>query len=495
MKKKFKETKGITLIALVLTIIVLLILAGVTIATLTGNNGILSQAQNAKKVTEYAAAEEKVKVEVMGSYSTNGNLELSKLVENLGHVGTVTKATFPVEVTVDGKSFTINDTGLVEQSGPRIRTSNLKITTVADTETEITTTSTNKPEEGTPLEISFDVSISEGSITAVDKGTLTNGKVTYDTNGTETEVIFTFTLSGVDNSTPNTVTINLNNYMKKPKLYGAQVQLNGGSPIAVKGTNTIDDNWKLFYIDDDDNDSTTIEYVHLIYGDIYPGNVQTEITSDIFIPAHNNSGNDSNYVDSINSRTNRLTLLKYLKNNSNYVESSLDSCIPIGSYTSWINLETALTGSNKVLNGKNILIQGAPNVTMWVKSWNEQGYESLGLDVIEDTYQGYNAIWLDSEKTSSKGVVLLRDSEGFDDELYFPVFKGESAAAYYMASPGGYDYESMTYANKNGLLGAQTTWITGGFKDLAVGTRPIVSIKKSDFVTLFPKISITKESY
>ena len=38
MKKKFKETKGITLIALVLTIIVLLILAGVTIATLTGDN-------------------------------------------------------------------------------------------------------------------------------------------------------------------------------------------------------------------------------------------------------------------------------------------------------------------------------------------------------------------------------------------------------------------------------------------------------------------------
>ena len=38
MRKIFKETKGITLIALVLTIIILLILAGVTIATLTGEN-------------------------------------------------------------------------------------------------------------------------------------------------------------------------------------------------------------------------------------------------------------------------------------------------------------------------------------------------------------------------------------------------------------------------------------------------------------------------
>ena len=39
---KTKENKGITLIALVITIIVLLILAGVTIATLVGNNGILN---------------------------------------------------------------------------------------------------------------------------------------------------------------------------------------------------------------------------------------------------------------------------------------------------------------------------------------------------------------------------------------------------------------------------------------------------------------------
>ena len=39
MKKIIKKNNGITLIALVITIIVLLILAGVTIATLTGENG------------------------------------------------------------------------------------------------------------------------------------------------------------------------------------------------------------------------------------------------------------------------------------------------------------------------------------------------------------------------------------------------------------------------------------------------------------------------
>ena len=56
------KNNGITLIALVITIIVLLILAGVSIAMLTGDNGILTQAQNAKNKTEEAALEEKIKI-------------------------------------------------------------------------------------------------------------------------------------------------------------------------------------------------------------------------------------------------------------------------------------------------------------------------------------------------------------------------------------------------------------------------------------------------
>ena len=60
MKERFKQRTGITLIALVITIIVLLILAGVSIAMLTGENGILNQAQNAKKETEEAEKNEKM---------------------------------------------------------------------------------------------------------------------------------------------------------------------------------------------------------------------------------------------------------------------------------------------------------------------------------------------------------------------------------------------------------------------------------------------------
>ena len=49
IRKRKKANRGITLIALVITIIVLLILAGVTIATLTGENRNINKGRNCKK--------------------------------------------------------------------------------------------------------------------------------------------------------------------------------------------------------------------------------------------------------------------------------------------------------------------------------------------------------------------------------------------------------------------------------------------------------------
>ena len=62
IKMKTKSNKGITLIALVITIIVLLILAGVTIAALSGDNGILKRATEAKEQTNQKNDEETEKI-------------------------------------------------------------------------------------------------------------------------------------------------------------------------------------------------------------------------------------------------------------------------------------------------------------------------------------------------------------------------------------------------------------------------------------------------
>ncbi len=117
VKTKKKKEKGITLIALVITIIVLLILAAVSIATLTGQNGILSRADEASEQTKQKTAEEKVAVEVLGSYGEDGNIDYDLLNENLQNVEGLTSGLpidkLPATVVVDGYDVIINEDGSV----------------------------------------------------------------------------------------------------------------------------------------------------------------------------------------------------------------------------------------------------------------------------------------------------------------------------------------------------------------------------------------------
>lgn len=64
-----KEQKGITLVALVITIIVLLILAGVTIAALSGQNGILTNASTAQKNTAVSEVREALAMAINTIYT------------------------------------------------------------------------------------------------------------------------------------------------------------------------------------------------------------------------------------------------------------------------------------------------------------------------------------------------------------------------------------------------------------------------------------------
>ena len=102
-----KRNKGITLIALVITIIVLLILAGVTIATLTGENGILTKATEAKEETRAAEAEERVdlwKSEKEASNYINGTVkEEDELLEEMIKDGII----FEEEIDRENKTITI----------------------------------------------------------------------------------------------------------------------------------------------------------------------------------------------------------------------------------------------------------------------------------------------------------------------------------------------------------------------------------------------------
>ena len=133
LKERVNGKNGITLIALVITIIVLLILAGVTIATLTGDNGILTKAQNAKEKNAQKTVEEQINLAVQ-ALKINEGLVIDKdiLEQELTNNGIeITKSEndeLPWTVKKDGYVYTISENGEVkEKEGIAITTGDIEI--------------------------------------------------------------------------------------------------------------------------------------------------------------------------------------------------------------------------------------------------------------------------------------------------------------------------------------------------------------------------------
>ena len=140
-----KAKNGITLIALVITIIVLLLLAGVTIATLTGDNGILSQAQKAQEGTKIGKFRDEAHLAYMEVYAENARngvyvVEEAELIAKLE----------------DKYGYTIHPeptggiTGItVKQNGTIVNTTTVATVEKADnTPAEVSTTLTVVPTPG-----------------------------------------------------------------------------------------------------------------------------------------------------------------------------------------------------------------------------------------------------------------------------------------------------------------------------------------------------------
>ena len=93
MKQKLKQSKGITLVSLVVTIIILIILSGVSINLVLGENGIVTIAKRAKENTEIAKVEEETRLN-----------ELAKQIEE----GTSGGTTNPPETIKNIGTFTVD---------------------------------------------------------------------------------------------------------------------------------------------------------------------------------------------------------------------------------------------------------------------------------------------------------------------------------------------------------------------------------------------------
>ena len=110
-----KNNKGITLIALVITIIVLLILAGISVQMISGDNGIISRTQDAKALMEDGQDFETINLKVIESSLNNGLPNIEVLIPKLQDMGcTVSGESFPLTVSYKEKKYKIEDDGTLQ---------------------------------------------------------------------------------------------------------------------------------------------------------------------------------------------------------------------------------------------------------------------------------------------------------------------------------------------------------------------------------------------
>ncbi len=137
--KKTNEN-GITLIALVVTIVVLLILAGITITYVLADGGIFSEAQNAAKATTAGSIQDyasQMQVAVMTDYYTKtavgGEATITDSTANAGWA----QKFFPAS-----GDFTVGDTSLTVKDGV-ITAGTVKVTAKKHPKVDFTVTFTN----------------------------------------------------------------------------------------------------------------------------------------------------------------------------------------------------------------------------------------------------------------------------------------------------------------------------------------------------------------
>ena len=108
--KRIKENKAVILIALVVTIVVLIILAGISISALTGDKGIINQAHTAKEDTEIASWEEQIDLAIIDAEKKYRNPTLDDVKEELKNKGVIDEYSQVNEdgvITTNEPSYTI----------------------------------------------------------------------------------------------------------------------------------------------------------------------------------------------------------------------------------------------------------------------------------------------------------------------------------------------------------------------------------------------------
>lgn len=474
-KNFLRNEKGITLIALVITIIILLILAGISIASLTGS-GLFERAKESKKEALKAEAKEKIQLEVLASFNGDKILDLGILKDNIDKnipEAIVMGDEFPITVILNGFSFTVDSNGNVEIAGPRPIVDKTSIVIVQEDGSEIPE---GGVDEGTKLKIIFTASIEGGKITNVAPGSLQDGEITYVTDGIEKEVTFTIT-GEVDGEKypPVKYTISLKEYYKKTEFSSEDIKNSatsfyGSEVVGYSCESAGVSKWRIYYADDTN--------IYLI--------------SDFYIHASYTPSSPSGYG------------IGYSDYNLNFENVYKDPIYGEGS--AWINGKTdgkdnslAKRWLNKYLsqypNNQNVNIKAVAYL-MDTKIWNvfansDLAEYAIGSPTIElfsasyrDTHpdkyieyrvhpenEGYEMKWNDQDNSSYSVSI---DNVGWDEFNYIYMLRDGSYPRTFLASPCADSQKNIMAVWSGSIMQvAIPAWSSSHYG----GLRPIVCLK------------------
>ena len=444
-----RNKRGITLIALIITVIVLLILAGVTMSFVVGDNGVVTQAQKAKIRTEEEEAKEEIEIEVVGCYNDSGEIDLGLLNESLKKKGGVS-----FKKTGESDFVELKD-GAEGEEGNQIES--LPVTLkYKDVEIEITgeyTGGVDKPILGT-------------LITEAVKGDDYSGYGKYVDYGLD--------LNGDDDTT---------------------------------------NDWRIFYVGTDNTVEGKIpqERVFLIAADYVPKDscdaLKSALASSHLHVDSSETGQTYKWVDDIpdyhcndnhnltlNSEKDQCSFPEIFMPSTTYCENN--NHYYCSSHTSNINSKCAsalqCTGNwSSFKTGYADYAIGGPTLEMWVASWNQKHGTEKTLyangNENSDDKEGY---YVGDHDGCTDEYYYVDDYDGYSDSLYFPHHEGESLElfdvsddysgdrdgyvtcyAYWLASPSAGMSSNMMCVDCNGLVSDTSCNYD------CCGVRPVVSLK------------------
>ena len=418
-QKGLKEkSKGITLIALVITIIVLLILAGVTIATLTGENGVLTKANEAKIKTEKAGTYEQVEVQVAGSFDSNGEIDIEDLNKNLRNniSGIIYNGNelseenkiknLPARLTVDGYEITIDIDGRV---------------------------------------ILVEDILTADSVTSLDYGAYVNYEI--DINGDEDttkdwRIFYVKDYKGEDNATEG------NQPQTGKRIFLISSDYVGNTCTELTGTDGAKEKSSL-------KQGTGIES-------------DTQLHQDCCY--YWQSGGAPEYNCTLPSGENACTFPSLFEFTKYSIKDHTSGSLVYNNSKCAASLLCTGNWKSFVTTGGEYAI-GGPTLEMWIDSWNAKEKDASNFQtlyaVTETDSQDYGYYVKIGESNKSTMINLdnvgsLSEKTGFYDTLYFPHRttnagdldkdnNNEYEAAYWIASPSTY----RNYNNADALMTAQ----------------------------------------